>query len=89
MLAYSDKWWMISWNALHLSKLGHRKREEQSCVPVQMREERWYSFSVERESSCQCFKGSQLNNIQTASIAMELITRRFHWPELGIEKAST
>lgn len=47
MLAYNDKWWMISWDDCNLRRYGQQRRDEKSCVPVQMKGERWYKFSVE------------------------------------------
>jgi hypothetical protein len=50
MLAFSDKWWMKS------SDDRHGRTEEQSCVPVQMRGERWYKYSVQGKFACQRLK---------------------------------
>ncbi|USP82254.1 hypothetical protein yc1106_09528 [Curvularia clavata] len=52
MLALSDKWWMTSWDDCHLGRYGHQRREEQSCVPVQMKEEKWYTFSAQNCKYC-------------------------------------
>lgn len=49
MLAYNDKWSMISWDHKNLSRYGHRKRQEMSCVPQDFRGGNWYCHSGKRE----------------------------------------
>ena len=49
MLAYNDKWWRYKYDDKNLKRFGHRKREEVSCIPVELRNGE-YRYSCERES---------------------------------------
>ncbi|GKT52022.1 uncharacterized protein ColSpa_12203 [Colletotrichum spaethianum] len=37
MLAYNDKWWRYKYDDTNLRRFGDKKREEMSCIPVDLR----------------------------------------------------
>ena len=47
MLSFNDKWWMLHHDKKDLSRLGHKRREEMSCIPPQFRDGSWHKYSVE------------------------------------------
>jgi len=51
MLAYNDKWWMLSCDDNKLSRYGNRKRQEMSYVPPEIRGRGWYCQSGKYEYS--------------------------------------
>ncbi|CAI6336603.1 unnamed protein product [Periconia digitata] len=63
MLAYNDKLWMQSWDNCYLKRYGQRRRDAQSCVPLQMKKGQWYRFSVQHCTYC---NGTYDDTIQLA-----------------------
>ena len=54
MLSFNDKWWMTHHDKKYLSRLGHKRREELSCIPLEFRDGSWHKYSAERR----CFLSS-------------------------------
>ena len=52
LLSYNDKWWMMHYDSKHFSRYSWAKREEKSCVPLQLRDGMWHKYSDTCEYIC-------------------------------------